>query len=82
MKGALSSNPGSRSMMACRAATLASGLLNQRVDRRTFQWSGGDSYHSRLSCKVIEFIIDEIVKRLVAVTAAGDLRQPAQRNQS
>ncbi len=68
--------------MACRATTLASGLLKQRVDRRTFQRSGGDSYHSKLSCKVIKFIIDEIVKRLVVVTAAGDLRQLAQRNQS
>ncbi len=51
-------------MMACRATTLASGLLKQRVDRRTFQRSGGDSYHSKLSRKVIEFIIDEIVKKV------------------
>ncbi len=50
--------------MACRATTLASGLLKQRVDRRTFQRSGGDSYHSKLSRKVIEFIIDEIVKKV------------------
>ena len=50
--------------MACHATTLAPGLLNQRVDRRTFQRSGGDSYHSKLSRKVIEFIIDEIVKKV------------------
>ena len=68
-------------MMACRATTLAPGLLNQRVDWRTFQ-RGGAFYHSKLSCKVIELIIDEIVKRLVMVTAAGDSRQLAQRNQS
>ncbi len=69
-------------MMACRATTLAPGLLNQRVDWRTFQRGGGAFYHSKLSCKVIELIIDKIVKKSVMVTAAGDLRQLAQRNQS